>query len=64
MNNPDKIKGIAKPIEQIDNKIIPFVIVVSNDASAKTEPRIGPMHGDHPKPNPMPTKKDIQGFVI
>ena len=64
MYSPDKIKGIAKPIEYINNNIIPLVIVVSKDAKASIEPKIGPIHGDQPKPNPTPTKNDIYGFVI
>ena len=59
MYNPDKIKGIAKPIEYINNNIIPLVIVVSKDAKASIEPKIGPIHGDQPKPKPTPTKNDI-----
>ena len=50
---------LSMDLESSVNKIIPLVIVVSNDARAKTEPSIGPMHGDHPNPNPIPTKKDI-----
>ena len=64
MYSPDKIKGIAKPIEYNVNNIIPLVIVVSKDAKANIEPKIGPIHGDQPKPNPTPTKNDIYGFVI
>ena len=64
MYNPDKIKGIAKPIEYINNNIIPLVIVVSKDAKASIEPKIGPIHGDQPKPKPTPTKNDIYGLVI
>ena len=37
--------------------MVPFNIVVSREASAKTDPKIGPIHGDQPNPNPIPTKK-------
>ena len=31
--------------------------VFSKEAKAKIDPRIGPMHGVHPKANPIPTMR-------
>ena len=61
---PERMKGMARPIEYMTSKNIPFISVVSSDANASTEPKIGPIHGDQPKPNPMPTNSDMYGFVI
>ena len=45
---PERMKGMARPIEYMTSKNIPFISVVSSDANASTEPKIGPIHGDQP----------------
>ena len=51
---PDKTNGIARPNEYEINKITALDKVSSIDAKAKIEPKIGPIHGVHPKPKATP----------
>ena len=52
---PEITKGSAKPNEYEDSNSILRPIFSSIAAKVKIDPRIGPMHGVHPKPKAAPT---------
>ena len=54
MRQPDKTNGIARPKEYELNNITALINVSSIEAKAKIDPKIGPIHGVHPKPKAKP----------
>ena len=54
------MNGIANPKEYKINKKIAFPKVSSIAANARIDPKIGPIHGVHPKPNAIPTNIELK----
>ena len=48
---------MPSPKEYVIKRKIPCARVVSKDANAKIDPRIGPIQGVQPKANPIPTTR-------
>lgn len=55
-------KGSPKPIEKITNIIKPPATVSEVDANRRMDPKIGPIHGDHPRAIDDPSINELIGL--
>lgn len=57
IKSPERKKGIPNPKEKNSSITIPLIIVFEFPARKRIEANIGPIHGDHPAPNAIPSNR-------
>ena len=54
-----RTNGVPNPKEKINISIPPCTAVPADEANKRIDPRIGPIHGDHPHPRANPKAKEL-----